>query len=425
MPTSLLTTALSHKCEQRDFLPATPAERKAPEQRGSNVMGARPAVKPRQRHNRTRQKTRQRQIKPGAETKPALAYRGLTPTCYEEKIPRTPSGFVGLKALNLRASQATVTRILAYDVGLPDLCLLLDGVDSSFRLVPVKRTEDAIEVIAREMGNQAWSELAILCHGAAGKLNIGRSEINTSVLLKRREELETLNINTLSLYSCNTGCDSNFLQTLSNIMGTHVFASSTQVGAQSKGGSWELGVHATPSNLFSSSIPEWNHVLSTITISPGDTIDSIKNSNSNWASSNYQFASGTYTGSFIIQVSSLNPDGLLDGQNIDGIDGSAHDIKRAYEALSTPPSDFNSTLNQGLAEASDITFIGGNNGSGTIDGSETTDINGTSSAIVLAYSYLNANPILAFTAKLVELLRLLKFLRSTLSMVREPLMAQK
>ena len=160
--------------------------------------------------------------------------------------------------------------------GAPGPCLLLDGVDSSFRLVPVNH-RGCIEVIAREMGNQAWSELAILCHGAAGKLNIGRSEINTSVLLKRREELETLNINTLSLYSCNTGCDSNFLQTLSNIMGTHVFASSTQVGAQSKGGSWELGVHATPSNLFSSSIPEWNHVLSTITISAHDLMNQFNN----------------------------------------------------------------------------------------------------------------------------------------------------
>ena len=74
---------------------------------------------------------------------------------------------MGLKALNLRASQATVTRILAYDVGLPDLGLLLDGVDSSFRLVPVNQMEDAIEVIARELGDQSWNELAILCHGAA------------------------------------------------------------------------------------------------------------------------------------------------------------------------------------------------------------------------------------------------------------------
>ena len=152
-------------------------------------------------------------------------------------------GFVSSQALKACVGRPTVTKALAYDKGLPDLNLLLDEVDPSFLLVPVGSDEDAIAVIAKQLNGNNWQELAFLCHGSNGKLNIGKNVIDSESLVAREKELMSIDVQVISLYSCNIGNNLNLLQTLSNIMGSHVFASSTKVGAETKGGNWELDIH--------------------------------------------------------------------------------------------------------------------------------------------------------------------------------------
>ncbi|KPF89364.1 hypothetical protein IP81_16760, partial [Novosphingobium sp. AAP83] len=64
---------------------------------------------------------------------------------------------------------------------------------------------------------------------------------------------------------------------------------------------------------------------------------------------------------------------------------------QALADLDTDPSDFNSALT-GAAEAADITAIETSNGSGTIDGSAITAINGTATAVVQALADLDTDP---------------------------------
>ena len=154
-------------------------------------------------------------------------------------MPRTLVDFVSTQALEGRASQATVTRLLAYDIGLPDLNLLLDSVDSSYKLLPIAPNDDAIKAIGVEVTENNFQELSILCHRSSGKMSIGSNQINIDQITSRRSELKSLNVKSVSLYSCEAGSDFNFLQTLSNIMTAHVFASTTKVGATSQGGSWD------------------------------------------------------------------------------------------------------------------------------------------------------------------------------------------
>ena len=160
----------------------------------------------------------------------------MTDPIGSSKIGRTLVNFVSNQALETRSGQATGIKALAYDTGLPDLNLLLDGVDSSFSLIPIRPDQDAIEQIGRGIAGNACRELAILCHGSSGSLNIGSNSINTEILVNRQKELTAWNIQTVSLYSCNAGSDLNFIQTLSNIMGSQVFASTSKVGAVAQGG---------------------------------------------------------------------------------------------------------------------------------------------------------------------------------------------
>ena len=205
--------------------------------------------------------TRDARHKKEGNSKSALAYRGLTDPMGSAKMPRTLLVFVSIQALESSASQATVTRILAYDIGLPDLNVLLDGLDSSYQPLPIGTHEDAIQVISAHVGGNHFRELAFLCHGESGVLKIGQHDIDTNQINHRQGEMMAWNIDTVSLYSCNTGSDTNFIQTLSNIMQSHVFAASNKVGHENMGGNWILDVHAAPANPFNGSEKLWAHTL--------------------------------------------------------------------------------------------------------------------------------------------------------------------
>ena len=305
---------------------------------------------------------------------------------------RTLVDFVSIQALEARDSQATATRLLAYDIGLPDLNLLLDSVDSSYKLLPIDPNDDAIKAIGAEVALYNFQELAILCHGSSGNLNIGSDQINIDQIISRENELKSWNLNSISMYCCEAGSDFNFLQTLSNIMSTHVFASTQKVGSESQGGSWNLDVHASPSKLFATNNPNWEHTLGAgdpIEVDNGDDVTA----HGNWdGTNNIIFKAGEFTGSYIKSVKNSGTSGNLVGTAITAINGSALDIIDGEAALTSTPSHFNSTISAGTAEAADISSINSVNGTGTINGSSLSAINGTAAAVVQALADLNTDP---------------------------------
>ena len=64
------------------------------------------------------------------------------------------------------------------------------------------------------------------------------------------------------------------------------------------------------------------------------------------------------------------------------INGTYAEIAQALTDLDTDPTNFNSTLSAGAENATDITALEAANGTGTINGSALTAINGTAAAVV-------------------------------------------
>ena len=81
--------------------------------------------------------------------------------------------------------------LLLIDAGLPDLLVLLAGVGAGVRPVLVGRDEDALDIVQREMqaaaptAGGAPARLAIVAHGAAGAVLIGREPIERASLEAR------------------------------------------------------------------------------------------------------------------------------------------------------------------------------------------------------------------------------------------------
>ncbi|MEY4801896.1 MAG: hypothetical protein RLZZ274_627, partial [Cyanobacteriota bacterium] len=80
----------------------------------------------------------------------------------------------------------------------------------------------------------------MLCHGQAGELQLGAEPIQRKQLVERAAILASWNLESIELYACHTGADAAFVQTLEQLSGAKVAASSGVVGHASLGGSWAL-----------------------------------------------------------------------------------------------------------------------------------------------------------------------------------------
>ena len=86
----------------------------------------------------------------------------------------------------------------------------------------------------------------------------------------------------------------------------------------------------------------------------------------------------------ITAIEAANGTGTIDGSDLTAINGTAAEIIQALADLDTDPTNFNSTLSAGAENATDITALEAANGTGTIDGSALTAINGTAAEIIQA-----------------------------------------
>ena len=106
---------------------------------------------------------------------------------------------------------------------------------------------------------------------------------------------------------------------------------------------------------------------------------------------NSTLVAGAADAADITAIEAANGGGTINGFNLTAINGTAAAVVQAIADLDTDPTNFNSTLT-GVATAADITAIEAANGTGTIDGSNLTAINGTAAAVVQAIADLDTDP---------------------------------
>jgi hypothetical protein len=144
--------------------------------------------------------------------------------------------------------------LLLIDAGLPDLQVLLAGVDAGMRPLLVGRDEDALEIVQREIQAAALtaagapSRLAIVAHGAAGAVLIGREPIERASLAARAAAWAALGqgaLRSIDLFACHAGADQGFVEAFAAISGCAVAASRRAVGHDQLGADWQLDVVAS------------------------------------------------------------------------------------------------------------------------------------------------------------------------------------
>ena len=178
-----------------------------------------------------------------------------------------------------------------YDFNLEGRDNLIPYISENSKLVPITNSDNFLTKLS-QFSSKKINNLYILCHGEAGKLKIGSEVVNKNSLLEFSKS-NTLDIEIITLLSCNVGQDINFIKTLSEVFSCVVNYSDKLVGHKSLGGSWDLSTftnNQVGSNkvvtFTSNSLPfsreainNWEHTLP-ITVSANQIADLISNPSS-------------------------------------------------------------------------------------------------------------------------------------------------
>jgi large repetitive protein len=144
----------------------------------------------------------------------------------------------------------TALQAIIYDVTVLDIDVLLAGLDPLVMAIPIHAESNVKAVLKALLMRPDLQVLHVLAHGSPGSVQF-RHQVLTAedfytpanVVAARAEPLS------IHLWSCKSGFGEMgqlFIQTISENTMANVFASSTLVGNESKSGTWELDVTATP-----------------------------------------------------------------------------------------------------------------------------------------------------------------------------------
>ena len=104
-------------------------------------------------------------------------------------------------------------------------------------------------------------------------------------------------------------------------------------------------------------------------------------------------SSGEENATDITTLADIETINSINGSDVTDINGTITQINAALTVLedegNSRPTNFSCTLSAGTEVATDITALADNNGTGTINGSALTAINGTATAVVQAYYKLD------------------------------------
>ena len=130
--------------------------------------------------------------------------------------------------------------LVAIDPRLEDYQILVAGVEPGTKVLVLDPNRDALPQIARALSTAPADSLQIVCHGAPGTLNIGKTPLTGDNISQYSYILSELGVRDILLYACNVAEDKNFIQNLHKFTGANIAASANRVGNAAKGGTWEL-----------------------------------------------------------------------------------------------------------------------------------------------------------------------------------------
>lgn len=131
-------------------------------------------------------------------------------------------------------------QLVAVDAALPNLNNLLRDMGANQTVVFVAPNQDAVEVIGRALAETRAKSIAIVAHGAPGRVFTGCNELNRISIESRAKQIRAWDVDKISLFCCYTGAESDFTEHLSDLSGAEVFASEAIVGHAELGGQWQL-----------------------------------------------------------------------------------------------------------------------------------------------------------------------------------------
>ena len=138
-------------------------------------------------------------------------------------------------------ASAEARTLVVLDAGLPDLPRLLAGLSPGAHALLVPADADALGLITAALEAHAGiTRLALVAHGAPGRVLLGLGGLDAQVLKLRAAELGQWGLEQIDLYACQVGQDTGFLLQLAQLSGATVAASRGVVGHHSLGGSWRL-----------------------------------------------------------------------------------------------------------------------------------------------------------------------------------------
>ena len=146
-----------------------------------------------------------------------------------------------------------VSELVFVDVRVDDLASLLADLErratSEFKVVLIEADENAIDRISETLADyRGLKSLHLVSHGDDGLLQLGRDPLDLNALLGDAEAVGTWASSfapdaDMLIYGCDlaaTEAGRNFVDTLANLTGTDVAASSDTTGSVAAGGNWNL-----------------------------------------------------------------------------------------------------------------------------------------------------------------------------------------
>tara|TARA_B100000963_G_scaffold175348_1_gene152452 strand:- start:489 stop:6767 length:6279 start_codon:yes stop_codon:yes gene_type:complete len=197
------------------------------------------------------------------------------------------------------------TDLFFYDADLEGRDNLISNISKDSIIIPINKWDNFFTKLA-DYSNVKIGNLFILAHGNAGEIKLGSENIDTDSLRKFEKSYTTLNVEKITLLSCNVGQDLDFIKAFSEVCNCDVNYSDNLVGHKSLGGSWDLNTYSinTASNNITSfslnSLPfssevldNWEYTLP-VTIGAGDVTAFVANptSFSGYASNSHVIVTG-------------------------------------------------------------------------------------------------------------------------------------
>ena len=152
------------------------------------------------------------------------------------------------------STEILLKHIVFIDSTVDDYSQLIVGALPGTEVFLLHSQEDGIEQISAILANRPnIASVHILAHGSPGSLQLGRTRLCLNTLERYQSQLQQwrqpLHRKELLLYGCNVASGEigdAFIKRLKALTGASIAASTTLVGASSKGGNWDLDLQTEP-----------------------------------------------------------------------------------------------------------------------------------------------------------------------------------